>query len=505
MIRTCVAWCLMLGLIAATPAPHARPKPTPKPIAIVINGEVLPVRPPPLYENGRLLVPVRRTIAALGLDWNKHGNRIVTHVGAKTVTLTIGSSVATVDGEPIELDDPTVDVHFVLYAPLRFFTEVLGAEASFDRKTNSVTIVAQVIGRSGSGVVREPGGGLERFGTVSAVDVDSDPPTLTLQYNAAIKTIPIDRNAQIDMHDVGANITVPGELGDVRPGDFARVFQNKSGRVLRIEDAFGSLSGRIAAATAKEFVLADGHVVDPDRDTQIFLNGKQAQVQDLRVGDEVTVRYNVETDEIRSVLASRQVATTPQAAGAAQITAVDIDADHPLRPGDTLNVTLRGTPGGAATFDIGSYVTGIAMTEATRGTYRGSYTLPKGVNFTDVPIIGDLRVGGQDAPPVAAPKTLSASSAPPGIVDFAPAEGAVVQTNRPAIYVTFDSEAVPVNASSIDLRVDGRDVTSECVRTPEFIQYFPAYSYPKGEVRVDVRVADQAGNVTSKSWTFEIK
>jgi hypothetical protein len=505
MIRVCLAWLLMVVLVAATPTPHAKPKPTPKPISIVINGDLLPVEPPPLYENGRLLVPVRRTIDALGLDWNKRGNQITTHVGAKTVTLTIGSSVAMVDGEPIELDDPAVDVKSVLYAPLRFFTEVLGAAASFDSRINTVTIVAQLIGRSGSGVIREPGGGMQHFGTVSAIDVNSDPPTLTLQYNAAIRTIPITRNATIDMHDVGANVTTPGELGDVRPGDFARVFQDKDGRVQRIVDAFGSLSGHIAAATATEFVLEDGHVIAPDRDTQISLNGKTAQVQDLRVGDGVTVRYNVETDEIRTLLVSRQVATTPQAAGSAQITGVEIDADHPLRPGDTLNVTLNGTPGGAATFDIGSYVTNIAMSESTHGVYTGSYSLPEGVNFTDVPIIGELRVGSQDAPSVAAAKTLSVSSAPPGITDFAPAEGAVVQTNRPAIYVTFASEAVPVNPSSVNLRVDGRDVTSECVRTADFIQYFPGYSYPSGQVRVDVRVADQAGNVTNKSWTFQIR
>jgi hypothetical protein len=505
MIRVCLASMLLLALVAATPPPHAGPKPTPKPISIVINGDLLPVEPPPLYQNGRLLVPVRRTIDALGLDWNKRGDQITTHVGAKTVTLTIGSSVATIDGEPIELDDPAVDVKSVLYAPLRFFTEVLGAEASFDSRSNTVTIVAQLIGRSGSGIIREAGGGTQRFGTVSAIDVDSDPPTLTLQYNAAIRTIPINRNATIDMHDVGANVTVPGELGEVRPGDFARVFQDKNGRVVSIVDAFGSLSGNIAAATATEFVLADGHVIAPDRDTQIFLNGKPAQVQDLRVGDGVTVRYNVETDEIRTLLVSRQVATTAQAAGSAQITGVDVDADHPLRPGDTLNVTLHGTTGGAATFDIGSYITNIAMSESAHGTYTGSYTLPQGVNFTNVPIIGDLRVGGQDAPSVAASRTLSASSAPPGITDFAPGEGALVQTNRPAIYVTFAAEAVPVNPSSIDLRVDGRDVTSECVRTAQFIQYFPGYSYPSGQVRVDVRVADEAGNTASKSWTFQIR
>jgi hypothetical protein len=500
-----LAIALMAVAPAATPKASPKPKPTPRPIAIVINGELLPLEPPPLYQRGRLFVPVRRTIEALGLDFNLRNKMITTHVGYKTVTLTVGSSVAMVDGTQLQLDDPTVEVNFVLYVPLRFFTDVLGAEASYDRRTNAVTIVSQIVGRSGSGVIRQPGGRTERFGTVSAIDIDSDPPTLTLQYNASVHTIPIGANASIDMHDVDADVTVPGELGDVRPGDFARIFQDKQGRVTRVVDAFGSLSGHIAAATATQFVTNDGHVITPDRDTQVLLNGKAAQVSDLKVGDSVTVRYNVETDEIRSILASRQVSTTSTASGGPQITNVVVDATRPLRAGDSFNVTLHGTPEASATFDIGSYVTGIPMSQSSPGVYTGSYTLPRGVNFSDVPIIGELQQGTQSAQPVAASATISAASTPPGVIDFAPAEGAIVQTNRPAIYATFASDAVPVNPSSVNLRVDGRDVTSECVRNERFIQYFPGYSYPSGPVRVEVSVSDEAGNVTTKAWTFTIR
>ena len=53
--------------------------------------------------------------------------------------------------------------------------------------------------------------------------------------------------------------------------------------------------------------------------------------------------------------------------------------------------------------------------------------------------------------------------------------------------------------------IDDRDVTSECLRTAQFIQYLPQYAYPEGGHRVTIRVADQAGNVTTKSWTFSIR
>lgn len=488
-MRALLATGLIVTLMGVAPAraPHVA-APASHAISIVINGDTLPLQPPPIWRGGRLLVPVRRTIEALGLAFNKDGRRIWTQVGARTV----------------ELSGPTVEVKDVLYAPLRFFTDVLGAQAAFDRKSNAVNIVAQIVGRSGAGVTVH-GNTVERIGTVTAVDTDSDPPAITLAYNASVQTVHVTRNAQIDMRDVNANVTVPGELGDIRPGDFARVSMQKNGRVDRIEDAYGSRDGTIAAVANGVFVMSDGHVITPTRTTQIFLNGKPAQLGDLQVGDRATVRYNVETNEVRAALVSRTVASAQAPEGAAKIERVDLAADRPLRAHDRVDVTLRGTPGGAATFDIGSYVTDLAMSERGAGTYVGSYVLPAGANFTDVPIIGHLRVRGSTAPDVQASRALSASSSPPGVTDFAPDENARVNTNRPAIYATFAADAVPVNPSSIIMWVNGRDVTANCVRSAQFIQYMPAYSYPLGPVRVTVRVSDRAGNTTTKSWTFTIR
>ena len=501
-MKRAVALCLAMVLAGAAPAPKSV-KP-PSTISIVINGDALPLDPPPKFERGRLFVPVRRTIEALGLDFNRDGKRISTQVGARTVSMTIGSRVAQVDGDTVMLDASPIEIKDVLYAPLRFFTDALGAQATYDRKTNAVTIVAELVGRSNSGTLTGSDS-IQRFGTVSAIDVNSDPPTVTLIDNSAVRTIPIARNAEIDMHDVDANVTQPGELGDVRPGDFARVYMQKNGHVVRVEDAYGSHNGRIAATTSDEFVLDDGHVISPSRTTQISLNGQNAQLADLQVGDRVTVRYNVETNEVRQLLVSRAVAAVAgAAAGGPAIASVDVNSDRALRPGDSVDVALRGTPQGAATFDIGPYATNLAMAERAPGVYSSTYPIPRGANFTEVPVIGHLRVGNRNAPDVQAVRTISVSSTPPGIADFAPDNGALVNTSHPAIFVTFAADAVPVNPSSILLWVNGRDVTANCVRSEQFIQYMPSYSYPNGPVHVTVRVADRAGNTTTKSWTFTI-
>ena len=57
----------------------------PRPIGIVINGNVLSLNPGPRFEHNLLYVPVRRTIEALGLAFDRSGNHIVTQIGSKTV------------------------------------------------------------------------------------------------------------------------------------------------------------------------------------------------------------------------------------------------------------------------------------------------------------------------------------------------------------------------------------------------------------------------------------
>ena len=192
-------------------------------------------------------MPVRRTIEALGLAFHRSGNHITTQVGAKSVTLTIGSRVARVDAQRRSCSrrrrsrSKTCSTCRCASSPTCSARKRTSTAAH-----NTVTIVAQLVGRSTNGLV-PIGGGFERFGTVVAVDVLSDPPTMTLGYNGSVKTIPVAPNAAIDVEDVNVDVTTPGELGDVRPGDFARVEMRKDGRVERVVDEYGSRNGHIVA------------------------------------------------------------------------------------------------------------------------------------------------------------------------------------------------------------------------------------------------------------------
>jgi len=254
-------------------------------------------------------------------------------------------------------------------------------------------------------------------------------------------------------------------------------------------------------------VLRDGHVITPDRGTQITLNGATANIGDAQVGDTIVVRSNPDTAEKREIIISRALPATPQpAAGAASIASFAVDATNALRGGDHFNVTLKGTPGGKATFDIGAYVEGIEMHEDSPGAYSADYTIPSNVNFGQVAIYGHLEVNGAQAPRVQAPSLIAVSTTPPTITDFAPPAGQTVNNVTPSIFATFSSPTnIGINPSSVTINVNGLDVTASAYRTDGFITYSPTIPLGDGTVNVRVSVSDAAGNKAERTWSFTIR
>ncbi len=498
---------LVSALIVALQGAHphaAHGRPNPRPITVSINAAPLSIDPPPRYVHGRLLVPVRRILEALGLPFDRTGNRITTQISDRTIWLNVGKRVASVNGSPLLLDSPPVELKGVLFAPLRFFTAGLGAQTIYDPKTQNVEITSSLAGRSatlGAGA----GGTREYRGIVQAVDNDSAPPSITITSGASVKTLSIPLAASVIVNDVVANTTTPGTLQDVHVGDYAKIELRKDNSVDRVVDAFASRAGTLAALSGNTLVLSDGHVIVPTGATALSLNGQGAKVADLLIGDDLSVRYNLVTSEIREIIATRKASGTPAPAGAVSIASIEPSVAHPLRQGDAFGVVLRGTPGGQATYDVGAYFRGLPLAETSPGLYSAQYRIPRGANFVSAPLFGYLRVGAAQAPRAQSLVEISASSMPPGVLDFGPDQGETVNNSQPSIYATFAPSAVPVNASSIVLIINGHDVTASANRSVTFIEYHPSVTFGDGPVHVTIRVADLAGNSASKSWIFTIK
>jgi len=102
-------------------------------IMIAVNGsEVNFPDQSPYVSHDRTMVPVRFVSEALGavVEWDKVKNQVVIE-GNKVVELAIGSTTATVNGSPVELDAPPEIAGERTMVPLRFVSEALGVEVKY--------------------------------------------------------------------------------------------------------------------------------------------------------------------------------------------------------------------------------------------------------------------------------------------------------------------------------------------------------------------------------------
>ncbi len=505
LVLLCAAALPSVAFAAGVPSPSPAAEKPVRQITIVINGETLEGEAPPEVVERRVMVPLRAVFAAFGIPLTRVGNAISATLASGVATVVVGSTQARVDGQTIALDQAPVDRDGTTFVPLRFIGAALGAVVSYDQRGAKIEIVSPFIGKN----VNErsaSGGGSTLLGTVSAIDALSSPPSVTVIIGGNPRTIALNSGARYYIEDTTIRSQLRGELADVRVGDALRVVLAKDGRVVEVHDFFKSATGTVAAVSPSALVLGNGRVVTGERVSAITLNGDPAQMADIRLGDYVTVRSNPESGEIRQVIATRHVPPTSAPAADVAIASFTISATRALRAGEYLDVEMRGTAGGRASFDIGDYVTGNPMREDAPGIYRARFAIPERFNVVQVPVFGRLAVGTSEAPRTEAPVQLSAVTTPPAIVDIAPPSGQTVNNSRPNIYATFASlGGAGIDASSVVLTVNGHDVTAAAVRAATFITYSPPGDYADGIVNVVVRVADPAGNTATRSWSFTIK
>jgi hypothetical protein len=109
---------------------------------VFVNGKELKSDLPPVIKGGRVLIPVRAVVNALGaqVQWDEQ-NQIVTIIkDGRTVTLELGSKIAVVDGQEIPLDVPAGVENGRTIVPLRFIAQAFNSTVEWDEETGTVII-----------------------------------------------------------------------------------------------------------------------------------------------------------------------------------------------------------------------------------------------------------------------------------------------------------------------------------------------------------------------------
>ncbi len=111
-------------------------------IKVFVNEKRVRFAVQPIIQNNRTLVPIREVSEALGAEvkWNQATKTVTLLKDDITVTLIIGQSRATRNGQTITLDVPAQVIGGRTLLPLRFISEAFGATVDWNQANRVVTI-----------------------------------------------------------------------------------------------------------------------------------------------------------------------------------------------------------------------------------------------------------------------------------------------------------------------------------------------------------------------------
>jgi Copper amine oxidase N-terminal domain len=132
-----ISTAMLCAVLFITSAPVAQAQA----VTVTVNGQPLYLSPGPIERTGRVFVPLRGIFERLGATVVYSAGEINATKAGTTVSLRIGSTQATISGQPQILDVAPFIVGATTYVPLRFIAQSLGAQVNYIDSTRVVAIV----------------------------------------------------------------------------------------------------------------------------------------------------------------------------------------------------------------------------------------------------------------------------------------------------------------------------------------------------------------------------
>jgi hypothetical protein len=109
---------------------------------VEVNSQPATLDQPPYVKQGRTLVPLRFISEALGaqVTWDGVTKQATIKLAGPTLTVTVGSKVAYMDKEMTTLDVPAEITGGRTFVPLRFVSEAFGAYVDYDNTDKSIFV-----------------------------------------------------------------------------------------------------------------------------------------------------------------------------------------------------------------------------------------------------------------------------------------------------------------------------------------------------------------------------
>ena len=114
-------------------------------IKVVVDGKILEFDVPPIIVNDRILVPLRGIFEEFGANVDYQSGFLATITAKKgntTVSIAIGSSAPTINGQVTTIDQPCILFRGRTLAPLRFVAEAFGGTVAWDGGSSTAFITS---------------------------------------------------------------------------------------------------------------------------------------------------------------------------------------------------------------------------------------------------------------------------------------------------------------------------------------------------------------------------
>ncbi len=291
---------------AQTPAPYVR---------VYVDGQQIGFDVPPMIAAGRVLVPLRGVFERLGaiVTWDPGTQTVLAARGDTEIALRIGDPLARINGQRTPMDVPALVVSGRTMVPLRFVSQALGAQVTWDASTATVQVTSQ--GAYGAPPAQplppsqsyppgaaQPPTNTTVSGTVVRVNAGTTPAQIMVQAGNAVYTYSVAPTTAVIRVNAANNAGGSVAFSAVQPGDAVQIAVDQNGTASTIRATYKEVSGKVIAVTGSGVVvLESGDTYRLNPSAQATRGGAAVAASTLRAGDVVTLRVNPQTNEIWQV------------------------------------------------------------------------------------------------------------------------------------------------------------------------------------------------------------
>ena len=362
--------------------------------------------------------------------------------------------------------------------------------------------------------------------------------TYLLARNATFERRPLLNRSTLDDPQFGTSI--PILFSAIKAGEVVQLTLNDDNLVKLVSSTPSVYTAQVRSSNGTRIVL------DDDANTQLtigpnlrFINaqGREVTTSTLRAGDEVVLFVSPETRRIYQISAARNDLNSAYGRDINEpYLPPDIDPNDPgnngdapqidlvtfriqargtnregnavtAKAGDTVTVTVRGTPGLTGTFEVTDRGDSIDLRERPNrpGEYTGSYVVRAGDDVLEGRVTA--RLTGRDGQDVTqqSQNDITIDTVAPRVIRTTPANGATVTNTQPNITITTDdlggSDLAP---STITITNNGQTFETQATVAQNTLRAVSPRTL-SGRVSVSAEVMDEAGNMTTTNFSFNVR